>query len=340
MNKNLSLQIREFEPAFPRRCIFDLNSNSKKSKWNIRNYILQNELKKEIIKYLDIKINPDNIIFGFGSYSILERLAWKFLEKGLMVGEFPQFRYFPMEYKKAGGLYKGYWKADFSFPFNEIKSAINKRKNLKIIYINNPNNPTGKFWDESQILKIIRLAQRKNIYVLIDEVYGDLSVSQKSFAGLTDKYTNLIVVRSFSKIFNLQNLRVGYMIANPDIIKKYKNICNWDEITNIGAEKAIKVLQNSQNTISLQRKMIKRKKIFINILTKKGFYIENSSLEVPIILIKKDGITNLGEYFRGTNINVEGSDTFQTLEKKFPKQYVRIRIPLSQNIINKIKLKL
>lgn len=340
MNKKILLKIREFKPAFPTKRIFDLDSIPKKSKWNVRNSILQNELKYEIIKYLNIKINPDNIVFGFGSYSILERLAWKFLKKGLMIGEFPQFRYFPMEYKKAGGLYKGFWKANFSFPFEEIKSAINNRKNLKIIYINNPNNPTGKFWDESQILKIIKLAKRKNIYVLIDEVYGDLSILQKSFTGLTNKYTNLIVVRSFSKVFNLQNLRVGYMVANQDIIKKYKNICNWDEITNMGAEKAIKVLQNTKKTILMQRKMIKMKKDFINNLTKKGFCVEESSLEVPIILIKKDGINNLGEYFRKKNIKVEGSNSFQTLEKKFPKRYARIRIPLSQNIINKIKLKL
>jgi histidinol-phosphate aminotransferase len=340
MNKTFSLKINKFNPAFKKKPVFDLDSSQLKTKYNIRNSILQNKLKKEIIKYLKIKIDTENIVFGFGSYSILERLAWKFFEKGLMVGEFPQFRYFPMEYKKAGGLYLGFWKKDFSFPFEEIKQVIENKKNLKIIYINNPNNPTGQFWDRNKIIKIIKLAEKKNIFVLVDEVYADLSFSQKSFSSLTIVYKNLIVVRSFSKILGLQNLRVGYMIASPNIIKKYKDICNWDEITNIGAREAIKILQNIPKLISLQKKIIEIKKLIIKVLKEKEFNVIDSNFGVPIMLIKKKGINDLGEYFRRRNIKVEGSAVFQELNNKFPKNYARIRIPLSLGIFNKFKEKL
>jgi len=340
MNKTFSLKINKFKPAFFKKPIFNLDSSQSRTKYNLRNYVLQNKFKKEIIKYLKIKIDPENIVFGFGSYSILERLAWKFFEKGLMIGEFPQFRYFPLEYKNAGSSYQGFWRKDFSFPFEEIKQAIKNRKKLKIIYINNPNNPTGQFWDRKQITEIIKLAQKKNIFVLVDEVYGDLSLSQKSFASLTIKYKNLMVVRSFGKILSLQNLRVGYMIANPNIIKKYKDICNWEEITNIGAQEAKKILQNIPKLTSLQKKMIRMKKVIIKVLREKGFDVVDSSLEVPIMLIKKKGITDLGEYFRQRNIKVEGSVVFQELNNKFPKNYARIRVPLSLNVINKLKTKL
>lgn len=337
MNKTFSLKINKFNPAFNKKPVFDLDSFQLKSKYNIRNYILQNKLKKEIIKYLKIKIDPENIVFGFGSYSILERLAWKFFEKGLMIGELPQFRYFPMEYIKAGGLYQGFWRDDFSFPFQEIKKVIENRNKLKIIYINNPNNPTGKFWERDQIIEIIKLAEKKNVFVLVDEVYGDLSLSYKSISGLTTKFKNLIVVRSFSKVLGLQNLRVGYMIASPNIIKGYKDICNWDEITNIGAQEAKKILQNISKLTLLQKKMVKMKKAIIKVLKEKNFNIVGSSLEVPIIMIKKKGINNLGEYFRKRNIKVEGSVNFQILNKKITKDYVRIRVPFSQNSINKLK---
>lgn len=340
MKKTFSIQIEQFKPAFPKKPFFNLDSSQSKSKWNTRNSALQEKLKKEIIKYLKVKISPEDIVFGFGSYSILERLAWKFLEKGLMVGEFPQFRYFPMEYINAGGSYKGFWRKDFSFPFTELKSAIKNRKNLKIIYINNPNNPTGQYWDTNKIIEIIKSAQKKSIVVLIDEIYADLALSQKSFAGLVNKYKNIIVVRSFSKILGLQNLRVGYMIASPEIIQKYKDMCNWDEITNIGATQAIKILQNSLLQASMQKRTVRAKEMMVKILTEKGFEIVPSNREVPILLIRKKGINDLGEYFRKRNTKVEGSGVFQVLSKGFPKNYARIRVPISLEFINQIKTKL
>ena len=99
----------------------------------IRKSDLEETLKTEIRQFLNVKgrISNENIVFGFGSYSILERLAWKFLDKGLMIGEFPQFRFFPMEYILAGGKYQGFWRKDFSFPKEEILRTIDKSKNLR-----------------------------------------------------------------------------------------------------------------------------------------------------------------------------------------------------------------
>ena len=340
MKKTFSLKIEQFKPALIKRRVFNLDSLQLQSKWNSRNTALQNDLKKEIIKYLKVRVDTQNIVFGFGSYSILERLAWKLIEKGLMIGEFPQFRYFPMEYIQAGGSYKGFGRKDFSFPFEEIREAIKTRKNLKIVYINNPNNPTGQFWDIRQVTEIIRLAEKKRVLVLIDEIYGDLALSEKSYARLVNEYKNLIVVRSFSKILGLQNLRVGYMIASSDIIEKYKNICNWDEINNIGAKQALRILKNIPAQSALQKKMVQTKKIMTALLLKKEYSVVPSSFEVPILFVKKKGIPDLGEYFRKKNIKVEGSAVFQVLDKKFPKCYTRIRVPLSTNFINEIKAKL
>lgn len=298
-----------------------------------RNQDLNQELKEKIIEYLEVPINlaGENIVFGWGSYSIMERLAWKFLPKGLMIGPFPQFRYFPMEYILAGGNYKGLCGENFSLPFEQIIRNIKRNNNLKIIYIDNPNNPTGKVYDKSQLLQIIEVAQKKKIIVILDEVYGDLLPKRLSFARYINKFDNLIILRSFSKIFGLQDLRVGYMIANKYIILKYQRICNWNEITNFGSAIAITLLNNQESLKKAKGEVLNSKKSMIQFLRGKCFKVVEGDMRVPLIFFRSKKQIDLGEYFRKMNIKVEGSSSYKVLVNEFPSSYARIRVSISQN---------
>jgi len=309
----------------------------------VRDSKSEGELKIEIRKFLKVedKINNQNIVFGFGSYSILERLAWKLLDKGLMVGEFPQFRFFPLEYLLAGGKYQGFWKKDFSFPKKEILTAIDKRKNLKVVYINNPNNPTGQVFERKEILAVIKRAGRKNISVIVDEVYGDLLPGENSFAGLVNRFSNLLVLRSFSKIFGLQNLRLGYLMAGRKIITRYQNICNWNEINNLSAILGLLVLRDKSYLKVLKKECFELKRGTVQIIKRAGFEIIRTDPGVPVIFITaKEGI-DLETYFQQRNIKVDYSGrSYQVLEKTFPRNYVRIRIPATKKDLGILKQKI
>ena len=93
----------------------------------------------------------------------------------------------------------------------------------KVIILNYPNNPTGKVLDEKDITRIISLAKDNGLYVISDEVYSDYAF--KGFTSLTRyKYDKSIVVSSFSKSCAMTGFRVGYGIAEKEIIDKMARV--------------------------------------------------------------------------------------------------------------------
>lgn len=93
-------------------------------------------------------------------------------------------------------------------------------KNTKMMFVCNPNNPTGKFSPKSNLMKLLD-AVPSNVVVVVDEAYYEFA-DEKEYPQtleVLDKYHNLIIVRTFSKIMGLAGLRVGYAIASEDVIK-------------------------------------------------------------------------------------------------------------------------
>ena len=90
--------------------------------------------------------------------------------------------------------------------------------------MDNPNNPTGQCIPLEQIEYIVREAAKDNICVLVDEAYGEYMRSENSAITLIKTYDNLIVLRTFSKGFGLAGLRLGYLVARPEIIEEMKKL--------------------------------------------------------------------------------------------------------------------
>ncbi len=102
-----------------------------------------------------------------------------------------------------------------------LESLINI--NTKMIILNYPNNPTGKVLDSHLLEKIVSIAKDYNLYILSDEVYSDYSFG-KYHSILDFKYDQSIMVSSFSKTYGMTGFRVGYGIANNNIISKMRKI--------------------------------------------------------------------------------------------------------------------
>lgn len=95
--------------------------------------------------------------------------------------------------------------------------------NTKMIVLNYPNNPTGKILPQSILDKIISLAKDHKLFLLSDEVYSDYSFVDFN-SVLQNEYDKKIMISSFSKTFGMTGFRVGYGIANKEIIGKMKGI--------------------------------------------------------------------------------------------------------------------
>ena len=107
---------------------------------------------------------------------------------------------------------------NFTYDLDAMKKAITNK--TRLIWLCNPNNPTGTMFTEKTLIDFLNFAP-KNIVIVYDEAYNEYVTSDdfpKDSIKLLDKYPNVLIMRTFSKIYGLAALRVGYTLASEEII--------------------------------------------------------------------------------------------------------------------------
>ena len=155
--------------------------------------------------------------------------------------------------------------------FEEYKKILS-RLHPKLIWLANPNNPSGSFIPLALQEEIIKEAADYYAFVVMDEAYGeytDVDGGVQSASSLLHDYKNLIVLRTFSKGYGLANLRVGYaMTGNEDILRALKIHRTNFPITQFSFDFASIALDNSNYLRTVRQNVEKRKKFFIEKLKK------------------------------------------------------------------------
>ncbi|WHZ08364.1 MAG: hypothetical protein OJF59_002117 [Cytophagales bacterium] len=166
-------------------------------------------------------VTPDHIHVGAGSGDLLCQAATAFgIEGGRIASGFPTFPLM-MEYAR---VFNATWdKVDMNekleYNYDELASAL--KNDTKLVFICNPNNPTGTLVDWNKVKSFCEEVSKK-VPVYSDEAYLEfLEPSQQiSMVELVKKDRNVIVSRTFSKIYGLAGLRIGYLVAKPELINK------------------------------------------------------------------------------------------------------------------------
>ena len=151
---------------------------------------------------------------------------------------------------------------------NELYNNINK--NTKVIFIANPNNPTGTIVSKQDI-DVFMSKISKKIIIVLDEAYYEYAehLGSKSCIDLLEKYPNMIITRSFSKIYALAGIRIGYGLASSGIISKLDKIRQPFNINYIAQEMAVASLSDSKfiknSLLNNEKGMIFLKESFDNL---------------------------------------------------------------------------
>ena len=185
------------------------------------------ELTSELIATLAKKNNvtADNILMGAGSTEILDLVArYSALKKGSLLIADPSYAYWTDTAQKLG-LRKITvpLAADKKLNLSAMLKAI--KPDTKLIYVCNPNNPTGTICEREALVNFINEASKKAI-VLVDEAYIDFT-TQQSLSNLVTDNQNIVIAKTFSKIYGLAGARIGYAIANKQTIEKLSELQSW-----------------------------------------------------------------------------------------------------------------
>jgi histidinol-phosphate aminotransferase len=170
-------------------------------------------------------INKDMIILGTGSWEILRIAPLAYFENGGNVVSTRQTYKPPLDYAERLGLIirkvdhtidpQGHWQYNIEGLLKAVDSQT------RLLYLVNPNNPTGA-WLDYQQLKYIADSLPPEVLLLIDEAYIHFlgSVQENGIDLIKEGYENVLVTRTFSKVYGLAGLRVGYGVSHPDVIKR------------------------------------------------------------------------------------------------------------------------
>ena len=182
------------------------------------------DIEAKIISAIALKnsVKDENILLGAGSTEILDLVA-KFvsLEKGNYVIADPSYDYWTVTLDNLG-LTKNRvpLTTDKKINLQAMLEAVNQ--NTKLVYICNPNNPTGTICEREALIEFVTNIQQNTI-ILIDEAYLEFT-KQQSLSNLVNDHKNIIIVKTFSKIYGLAGARIGYAIANKTIIDNLVNL--------------------------------------------------------------------------------------------------------------------
>jgi histidinol-phosphate aminotransferase len=162
-------------------------------------------------------IAMDGIVLGNGSNDVLDLAARVFLAPGRS-SVFSQhaFAVYPLATMSAGGECVVVPAKHYGHDLAAMRAAI--RPDTRMVWIANPNNPTGNFLPHTEIREFLR-GVPADVAVVLDEAYNEYlaPADRADTVAWVKEFPNLVVVRTFSKIYGLAGLRVGYGVASPEV---------------------------------------------------------------------------------------------------------------------------
>lgn len=194
-------------------------------------------------------VDPGRIALGNGSHELLMLLAQCFADArhSVVFAEFG-FAVFAIAAAAAGAravrvpaLSRRHRDAPLGHDLEAMAKAV--RADTRIVYIANPNNPTGTWFDDAALARFLAAVPR-DVLVVVDEAYHEYvdAPGLGTAMGFAERHPNLVVTRTFSKAYGLAGLRAGYLVADPGVVavlERLRESFNVNATALAGAEAAL-----------------------------------------------------------------------------------------------------
>ena len=238
-------------------------------------------LRKEISK--KYKCNFDKIICGAGSDEVIQMICQLFLKpKDEVVVPQYSFLMYRIYAKIVGAKVLFAKEIKFKVSITEILKKVTKK--TKIIFLANPNNPTGTYLTKKELLEL-RKKLNKNVLLVVDDAYAEYMKNKDYKPGLDlfKNKNNVFVLRTFSKIFGLASLRVGWGYGSKKIIDALNVIkapFNVSHLAQLAAIESLKDQNFIERSVKHNLYFAKRIKIYLE-----KFNIFSNSISANFLLL-------------------------------------------------------
>jgi threonine-phosphate decarboxylase len=287
-------------------------------------------------------VEPENVIIGNGSTELIYLFNEIFLENGYeAIIPIPTFSEYKAAIERSGGNMV-FLRCDpaknFKLNLEDLENAITEK--TRIIFICNPNSPTGCLYQKSDVLKVVKLAAEKNVLVFVDEDYIDFVDDSKrySMAAYVNEYNNLFVLRSLTKFFGLAGLRIGFGIGSPDLVKTLKNVQMPWSVNSLAMYATAEAVKDT-DFIKKSRQLVSQSRTYMQNMLKTIPWLKVYPSETNFLLIEIEGeltSTQLAEGLAKKGFLIRDCQDFDGLNNRFFRATVR-RPEENRKLVEQIK---
>lgn len=207
-------------------------------------------------------ILPDCITLGNGSNDVLEMTARAFVttEHQVIYAQH-SFAVYPIVTQAVGAEHIVVPANEWGHDLPAMLKAITDK--TKLIFVANPNNPTGTWLNKTDLRSFIENVPG-HIIILIDEAYFEYSIAEENYPDCSlwlNEFPNLIVTRTFSKAYGLAGLRLGYALSHPDIanlLNRVRQPFNNNSLALVAAETALQDQDYIKNSVEMNHAGMKQ----------------------------------------------------------------------------------
>ncbi|MDD5475543.1 MAG: histidinol-phosphate transaminase [Syntrophales bacterium] len=236
-------------------------------------------------------IDPDQVIVGNGANEVIAFVVKAFCQQGDNI----------ITTDKTFAVYE--WVATFSGiearlvpikdeSFDDKGMLARVDGNTKVLFLCNPNNPSGTYWTKDRLISFLNALDGRQI-VVVDEAYFEF-VEEDDYPNgisLIRDYPNLVVFRTFSKMYGIAGLRIGYLAAGLPVADMIRRTCVVYSVNSVAQEAALACLRDDTGHIEQTRALIRESRSFLR--------EELAKLKMPVI-------AGEGNYLI---VKLQGSDT-------------------------------
>lgn len=226
-------------------------------------------LKSKLAEIYNLKL--ENIILGNGSEGIMAYIARAFLQPGdeVLTCENTFIGFYILARSVGAKLQKVPLTEDYRFDVKALAQNISEQ--TKVIYIANPNNPTGTYITKSEFDYLMEHVP-SHVLVILDEAYFEFAVQQEDYPDSMDyRYDNVLTLRTFSKAYGLSGVRVGYGFGHEDLISYLTKVKLPFEPNLVGQLGAVGALEDQPHLERTIKNNTKRYNELIAYLEEKNF---------------------------------------------------------------------
>ncbi|WP_459129399.1 histidinol-phosphate transaminase [Guggenheimella bovis] len=219
-------------------------------------------------------LKPEEIMVGNGGESLIQLIAMSIIDKGdEAIGASPSFSLYEISVTHMGGVFHNVplLKGSFQYDLEGMLAKVNEK--TKIVYICNPNNPTGTILETKALNDFVDKLP-EDVVLLLDEAYYDFAVQSgldyPNGLDILKRRPNTIVLRTFAKVMGIAGTRVGYIMSNENMLKnisKSAGVFSVNRLAQAAALASVDDEEHIRKSVELNKKSMHA---FMDYFDKKG----------------------------------------------------------------------